>query len=397
MAKQLNKLTAISVRNARMPGKLGDGGGLYLQISRWNTKAWIFRFKINGKGREMGLGSEADVSLAKAREIAMQCRLLLKDGIDPIENRKSIVHGNQISAAKRITFMECSSAFIDSQRAGWRNHKHVAQWSNTLARYAHPVIGKLPVSEVDTSLVVKILEPIWKTKTETASRVRGRVESVLDWAKVRGYREGENPARWRGHLDKLFPRRSQVASVEHHKALHYNELPQFMGSLNQQLGVANLALEFVILTVVRTGEMREAKWDEFDMKNATWTIPASRMKAKKIHRVPLVKRALEIAHEMKDTFESPYVFPGDTPNGPLSDNAMLALLERMSVDVTVHGFRSTFRDWVAECTNHPSFLAEAALAHTIKNKVEAAYQRGDLFDKRRLLMQDWESFCLNRT
>jgi integrase len=282
---------------------------------------------------------------------------------------------------------------ISMHRDSWRNEKHRDQWRNTLNSYASPVIGSLPVQTIDVALVMKALEPIWKTKPETASRLRGRIEAVLDWAAVRGYRTGENPARWRGHLDKLLPARSKIQRVQHHPALPYNELADFMDALEGQDGTAARALEFLILTAARTGEIIGARWDEVDLEEKIWTVPGERMKAGREHRVPLSPAALVLLKRMKET-ESDFVFPGGKKGMPLSNMAMLAVLKRMRRDdLTAHGFRSTFRDWAAECTDFRSEVVEMALAHTIENKVEAAYRRGDLFQKRRQLMQAWTRFC----
>ena len=302
----------------------------------------------------------------------------------------------RLNAAKAMTFRDCAARYIASHRAGWRNPKHAAQWEATLATYAGPVMGGLSVQAIDTALVLKVLEPIWTTKPETAGRVRGRIESVLDWAKVRGYRAGENPARWRGHLDKLLPARSKVRRVEHHAALPYAELPGFLMSLRDQEGIAARALEFAIVTAARTGEVIGARWSEIDLLEKIWTVPPGRMKAGKEHRVPLSARALAILEEMQPHrhAEDSFVFPGAKLGRPLSNMAFLMLLRRMGRDdLTAHGFRSSFRDWAAERTNFPSEVAEMALAHMVGSKVEAAYRRGDLFEKRSRLMAAWATFC----
>jgi integrase len=302
----------------------------------------------------------------------------------------------RLDAAKATTFRECSARYIASHRAGWRNPKHAAQWQATLATYAEPVIGGLSVQAVDTALVLKVLEPIWTVKPETAGRVRGRIESVLDWAKARGYSTGENPARWRGHLDKLLPPRSKVRRAEHHAALPYAELPGFLVSLPQQEGIAARALEFAILTAARTGEVIGARWSEMDLLDKTWTLPAARMKSGREHRVPLSPRALAILKEMQAHrhADDAFVFPGAKPGRPLSNMAFLMLLRRMRrTDLTAHGFRSSFRNWAAERTNFPAEVAEMALAHTVSDKTVAAYNRSDLFDRRRRLMAAWATFC----
>jgi integrase len=306
------------------------------------------------------------------------------DGIDPIEARRAQREQKSLDAAKSMTFDACAAAYIDAHKAGWRNEKHFDQWSNTLNTYAGPVFGSLPVQAVDVGLVMKALEPIWQTKSETASRVRGRIESVLDWATVRGYRKGDNPARWRGHLDKLLPPRSKVRKVEHHPARPHDELANFVAMLRRQEGIASRALEFLILTATRTGEVIGARWDEIDLGEKVWVVPAARMKAGREHRVPLSAAAVAILEQMQEVREGDFVFPGGKRGKPLSNMAMLAVLKRIDRgDLTNHGFRSSFRDWAAERTNFPREVAEMALAHTVGDKVEAAYRRGDLFQKRR--------------
>ena len=396
MAHFVGRLTALKVMKVKKPGMYADGAGLYLQVSGDGetsvAKSWIYRFTLRGRSREMGLGSLSIFGLAEARTKAMECRRLAYEGVDPIEARRAERTKATLDAAKSLTFRECTAQYIDAHRAGWRNAKHAAQWSSTIKTYAEPVIGILPVQNIDTALVMKIFEPLWSKKPETASRLRGRIEAVLDWAAVRGYREGENPARWRGHLDKLLPARAKVRKIKHHAALPYDELPAFMAVLRGQEGIAARALEFLILTAGRTGEVIGAQPAE--IKDKAWTVPADRMNGGKEHRVPLSAPALTIVEKMRDDHEGEFVFPGGNRDKPLSNMAMLALLERMGrSDLTAHGFRSTFRDWAAECTSHPSEVVEMALAHTINSKVEAAYRRGDLFEKRRLLMTEWAKFC----
>jgi integrase len=293
-----------------------------------------------------------------------------------------------------MTFNACATAYINAHKAGWRNLKHAEQWTNTLATYASPVFGALPVSAIDTGLVMKAIEPLWQTKTETATRLRGRIESILGWATVRGYRTGENPARWRGHLDKLLPKRSKVAKVKHHAALAYTQIPEFMRKLREREGVTAKALEFIILTAARVSEAVNARWDEIDGKAAVWTVPASRMKSGREHRVPLTKEAGAVLGALEQHRQSDYVFPGWKVKKPLTGAACLELLKDMGHgDLTTHGFRSTFRDWAAEQTAFPREIAEAALAHTLRDKVEAAYQRGDLLERRRKLMEAWAAYC----
>ena len=371
-----------------------DGGGLYLQITESGAKSWSFRFMLNGRAREMGLGPLHAVPLADARAKAAECRKLRYEGIDPIEARKVERDKARLAAARALSFDDAAEAYIKAHQAGWRNAKHVDQWRNTLNTYAGPAFGKLPVQDVDVSLVMRALEPIWTTKTETASRVRGRIEAVLDWAAVRGYRRGENPARWRGHLENLLPRRARVQKVRHHAALPYNEVGAFMEPLRQQEGVAASALELLILTATRTSETIGARWSEIDFDNECWTIPAERMKAGREHRVPLSAPALALLNRRSQGRRDDFVFPGGKTGKPLSNMALLALLGRMNRDdLTAHGFRSTFRDWAAECTGFPREVVEMALAHAVSDKVEAAYRRGDLFQKRRQLMDAWAKHC----
>jgi len=371
-----------------------DGGGLYLQISRSGTKSWIFRFAMEGREREMGLGPLHTIGLSDARLLAAEARKLKLKGQDPIEARKAERQAKRLDDARAMTFKQAAAAYIKANKAGWKNAKHAAQWEATLAAYADPIFGALPVAAVDTGLVMKALEAIWTEKPETASRLRGRVESVLDWATARGYRNGENPARWRGHLEKLLPARSKVKAVEHHAALPYRELPKFMTALRDQAGNGARALEFAILTAARTGEVIGATWDEIDLDAETWTVPKERMKAKREHRVFLSDSAVAVLKPLKEAARSNYVFPGGKDGKPLSNMAMLTALKRMKRDdLTAHGFRSTFRDWAAEMTDYPSEVVEMALAHVVGNKVEAAYRRGDLFEKRKGLMGDWEKFA----
>lgn len=405
MARTVGKLTTLKVARKLAPGLYSDGGGLYLQVSEAGTKSWTFRFKQAGRARDMGLGALSTVGLADARAKAAQCRRLRQEGLDPIEARKADRAQQALDAAKATTFKDAAASYIQSHRAGWRNEKHASQWESTLATYAEPVIGSLSVQAIDTGLVLKVLEPIWHTKPETATRVRGRIEAILDWAKVRGLRQGENPARWRGHLDHLLPSRSKVQRVKHHAALPYADLPDFMTALRAQDGIAARALEYTILTAARTGDTIGAAWDEIDSAAKLWTIPAGRMKAEREHRVPLTKSALALLVDAESARvnDDKYVFPGqprrrrhgtEPAHGPLSNMAMTEVLRRMGRgDITVHGFRSTFRDWAAERTNFPNEVAEMALAHAVGDKVEAAYRRGDLFEKRRLLMAEWEAYC----
>jgi integrase len=394
MTRMLGRLSAVRVQSARKRGYYGDGGGLYLRVAPGGAKGWIFRYGGRGRRRDMGLGGYPAIDLAKARELAGDCRSVLAAGLDPIAARNEKRAAAAVEAAKAMTFADCATAYINAHEVGWRNPKHRQQWKNTLATYVSPVVGKLPVSAVDTGLVLKVLEPIWTRKPETASRVRGRMEAVLDWAKVRGYRTGENPARWRGHLDHLLPAKAKVRKVEHHAALPYARIGAFLAALRKQDGIASRALEFLIHTATRTGETLGAIWDEVDMGAKLWTLPSGRMKAGKEHRVPLSDAALAVLQQMHDIRHSDYVFPGGRDRRPLSEMSLLMLLRRMGHgDITAHGFRSTFRDWAAERTTFAREVAEMALAHAIPDAVEAAYRRGDLFEKRRKLMDAWARYC----
>jgi integrase len=394
MPLNLNKLSALAVTKLSKPGYYGDGGGLWLQVAKSGSKSWIFRFKAAGRQREMGLGGLRTVDLAKARTLARECRSLLLDGKDPIEARNAVRLANALQRARSMTFDQCAAAYIDAHRKGWKNAKHADQWKNTLATYASPIIGALPVADVDTDLVVKVLSPIWATKTETATRVRGRIESVLDWATVSRFRQGDNPARWRGHLENLLADPNRIAPVRNHPALPWREVPAFMVLLRQCRGIAARAAEFTILTAARSGEVRGATWDEVDLDAKLWTVPAERMKAGKEHRVPLSTAAVALLVAMPG--RKGLIFHGRYESAALSDMSLTAVLRRMGRgDITIHGFRSSFRDWCAEAVGN-SFsreVCEHALAHSLPDKVEAAYRRGDLLEKRVMLMQAWADYC----
>jgi integrase len=394
MPRQMERLVPLNVGRETKPGMYADGGGLNLQITKTGVKSWIFRYAVDGKGHLMGLGPLHTVSLAEAREKARDCRKLLLAGTDPIEARNKTRQDARAAKAKAISFKQCAEKYIDAHKAGWKSEKHADQWTATLEQHAFPVFGDLRVSDIDLGLVLKAIEPIWKTKTTTAARVRGRVESVLDWATVRGYRTGENPARWRGHLDKLLPALAKVHTPEHHRALPIDEMGSFMTDLKKQKGTAALALQFAILTAARTSEVIKMVWSEIDMQAAMWTVPKERMKSGKEHSVPLCKQAIQLLTELEKAKHGLYVFPGPKDGKPLSNMAMAELLKRMGrTDITVHGFRSTFRDWVAERTNFPSEVAEMALAHAVSDKVEAAYRRGALLLKRQKMMEAWQRHC----
>jgi integrase len=386
-------ITALQVAKLNKSGRYAVGEGAYLQISQWGTKAWIFRYQRDGRQRHMGLGPASLITLAEARDKAREARRALLDGADPLTAKRERRAQARLQAATGVTFKQAAERMMASHGAAWKNPKHRQQWKNTLATYAYPSFGELSVAAVDTGLVLKALEPIWTTKPETAGRVRGRIEAVLDWAKARGYREGENPARWRGHLDKLLPNRRRVKRVRNHPAMPYVELPEFMGELRERTSVSARALEFAILTAARTGEVIGARWPEFDLQAAVWTLPATRMKAGKEHRVPLAERAIDLLSALPR--EGEFVFMGGRAGKPLSNMAMLELIRGMKrgTGYVPHGFRSTFRDWAAECTSYSSEVVEMALAHAIESKVEAAYRRGDLFEKRRALMSGWGDYC----
>lgn len=397
------KLSAVGVRNKR-EGMHGDGGNLWLQVTS-GGRSWIFRYRFGAKQREMGLGSLGEVSLAEARGRAIICRRLVRQGVDPIDRRRTLDGEAALAQAKMVTFKQAAERYIKAHAASWKNDKHAAQWPSTLVAYVYPTMGDLAVQGVDTGLVLKVLEQeitgpdgkpqgtLWQTRPETASRVRGRIESVLDWASARGLRRGENPARWRGHIEKLLPPRSRVKAVKHHAALPWGDLGAFWADLAAHQGSAAEALRFAILTAARTGEVVGATWDEIDLDAKVWTIPAGRMKAQKEHRVPLSTSAVEILERMKPlaSAKQRYLFPGGKVGRPLSNMAMLMLIKKTMAreGLTAHGFRSAFRDWAAESTAYPGDLVEMALAHAIGNKVEAAYRRGDQFEKRRRLMEDW--------
>jgi integrase len=389
-----HKLTALTVDRLKTPGVHGDGAGLCLKVTEAGSKYWILRYMRQGKQRWMGIGSYPDVSLANARDAASEARKKIRLGIDPIDERKAEQSQERASRAKEVSFDWCAEQFINSHKSGWRNAKHADQWAKTLKTYASPILGDLSVAQIDTAHVMKILEPIWQEKAETASRLRGRIESVLDWATVRKYRVGENPARWKGHLDKLLPASSKVRKTEHHPAQPWPKMAEFMTSVAKQEGVAARAIEFVILTAARSGEVRGATWSEVDLDAAIWIVPADRMKSGKEHRVPLTAAAVRILRNVKELVpDNEFIFPG-MRGTPLSDMSLTAVLRRMDRrDITVHGFRSSFRDWAAEATTYPSDLVEMALAHTIGNKVEAAYRRGDMVEKRRHMMEEWAGHC----
>jgi len=400
MVRATGRLSALQVtRVAKRPGMYCDGDGLYLQVGEAGA-SWLYRFMLNGRAREMGLGPLALYGLSDARALAHDARRLRHQGIDPIEHRRAARAQTRLDDAKAVTFQECAERYIASHRAGWRNAKHAEQWESSLRRFALPVIGALPVQAIDTALVMKVLEQevregnksialLWEARPETASRLRGRIESILGWAKARGYRAGENPARWKDHLDNLLPERSRVRKGEHYAAMPYNDLPGFLVELRQKKGIDARALEFTILTAARVSEAVGARWSE--ISGDVWIVPAERMKGGKPHRAPLSRRAIELLEALPR--DGDLMFPGPKFGRALNINAPRKVLIGMGQNVTVHGFRSSFRDWAAEQTHFPREVAEMALAHAIPSAVEAAYRRGDLFEKRRRLMDAWSDYC----
>ncbi|MEX3962690.1 tyrosine-type recombinase/integrase [Paraburkholderia sp. EG286B] len=393
--RKLNRLNPLAVKRATKPGYLADGGNLYLLIGPGGTKSWVMRYTLAGRTREMGLGGLNDVSLGDARKRCAEARRQLLDGDDPLTLRRAMLREKRNAQTQARTFKECAEAYVKAHEAGWRNAKHRAQWRSTLERYAYPVLGSLDVRSIDTSHVMRALEPHWLTKNETMSRLRGRIESILGWAAVHGYRPGgENPARWKDHLDKLLPSPGKVQreTSRHHPALPYSEIGAFMRELRERHGMAARLLEFEILTTTRPGEVRGATWGEIDLEAKIWTIPGLRMKGGQEHRVPLSDDAVKLLEALPRRNDLVFFAPR---GGALSDMAPGAVLKRMGHgDVTAHGTaRSTFRDWAAECTNFPRELAEKALAHALKSEVEAAYQRSDLLMKRRAMMEAWAKFC----
>jgi integrase len=391
------KLTARRVKTARKIGLLGDGNGLYLKIDPGGSKSWVFRFQVRGKPRRHGLGPIHAVSLSNARKRAETVRNQLLDGVDPIEARRAAEIAAAVAEARSITFDEAVAKYIKAHKAGWKSDKHHKQWQSTLSTYASPIFGKLAVSAVDTNMVLQVLEPIWLAKAETAHRVRGRIEAVLDWAKAKHYRSGDNPALWRGGLKHLLPARGKVSKVKHHAALPYAEIAAFMGELRGRDGIAPRALEFTILTAARSGEVLGARWDEIDIAAREWTVPAERMKGGVKHIVPLSDRALAVIEQMRAVKCSGFIFPGAKRDKPMSNMAMTLTLRRMKYGhVTVHGFRSCFRDWSTEVAKVREVVGEAALAHGVKDKTEAAYRRATYLDERGGLMQRWAAFCDRR-
>lgn len=396
MPKKAIEIGPLAVKRLIRPGLHAVGGvaGLLLQVKESGARSWILRAVVGNGRRHIGLGGYPDVTLAKAREVARDMRAKIRTGIDPIEERRATRRAQLAQQRRGLTFAEAAERWHRSRLSEYRNAKHAAQILSTLTTYAGPILGQVDVAEIELHDVLAVLEPIWTTKTETAVRLRGRLESVLSWATVTGYRSGENPARWRGNLDALLPKPGRVANVEHHPALPIDAVPPFVVRLREMDGIGARAVEFLLLTATRSGEVRGATWAEVDVEAGVWTIPASRMKARREHRVPLAEGALRLLREMPRFEGSDYVFPASR-GGPLSDMTLSAVLRRMNVNAVPHGLRSTFRDWAAERTDYPHEVVEMALAHAISNQVERACRRGDLFEKRKALMDDWAALCLS--
>ncbi len=393
MPRKAKELSALVVGRLTQSGHHPVGGvaGLYLYVAEGGARSWVLRVMVGEKRRHLGLGGFPDVPLAMAREKARKARDDIEAGIDPVARRQAAASALRASQVAETTFKKAAEAYIRAHGDTWKNAKHEQQWTNTLTTYAYPVVGHLGMQHIGQEHILKILEPIWKDKTETASRLRGRLESVIDWATVRGYRKGDNPARWKGHLDKLLAAPGKIQKVVHHPALPVADMPKFMADLRQREGTSARALDFTILTAVRSGETRGATWAEIDKKAKVWTIPAERMKAGREHRVPLSDAAMQLIDKLVKGEGNDHLFPAPR-GGALSDMALTAVMRRMKVPAVPHGFRSTFRDWAGEHTHHPREVAEQALAHTIESKVEAAYRRGDALEKRRVLMKDWADF-----
>ena len=393
MPRKAAELSPLSISRLKEPGLWAVGGvaGLYLHVNARGARSWILRVVVGDKRRDMGLGGYPDIGVADARQKAREARLKIEHGVDPILLRKQAKSELMALQATDKTFEQAAGEYIKIHADSWSNDKHRKQWESTLAAYAFPVVGKLSLRHIRQEHILKILEPIWATKTETATRVRGRMESILDWAKVKGLRSGENPAAWKGHLDHMLPAPTRLKKVEHLTAVPVREMPDFMIKLRQAAGTAAQALEFLILTAARSGEVRGITWQEVSLEDALWVVPAERMKMKREHRVPLSDRAVAILKSQPRIDENPLVFPA--PRGSqMSDATMSAVLKRMGIDATVHGFRSSFRDWCGDYTNYPRDLAEQCLAHGADDPVEAAYRRGDALERRREIMNEWSKF-----
>ena len=394
LPKIAKELSAVEVRRLKTSGLHAVGGvaGLYLRVKDSGAKSWALRMVIGNRRREVGLGGYPTVTLEMARASARETRELVRQGMDPIEAKQERRQALISAHAKRLTFKEAVHAFLKSKSLEFKNHKHAKQWQSTLDTYAVPVIGALPVGQIELAHVVSVLEPIWEEKTETASRLRGRIEAVLAWATVGGYRKGDNPARWRGNLEHVLPKPTKIRRVRHHKALPWTEVGSFMADLRERRGIAARALEFAILTAARSGEVRLATWDEVDLDQEIWCIPAERMKLERPHRVPLSPPALRLLKALPVHQASKYVFAAPR-GGPLSDMALSALTRRMKVDAVPHGFRSTFKDWARSSTSYADEVSELALAHVGSDATRAAYARDELLPKRARLMRDWAKYC----
>ena len=393
MARVLHRLSDIAVRAKKRPGYVADGGNLYLRVAPGGSKQWMFRFALRGRTRDAGLGPYPTISLVQARQEAERLRRLVTAGIDPIEARNKEREAARVAATKAVTFEACAREFIASHEQGWKGPRTAKLWRAALTAHVYPVFGSEPVGAIDTTLVLRSLQPIWSQTPVMAGRVRSMIEVVLDSAKARGLRDGQNPAQWRGHLDNLLPSRRKVRRVQHHPALPFAEIPAFMAELRARDDLPARLLEFLILTAGRSGEGRNARWDEFDVEQAMWVIPVERMKGGREHKVPLSPRAVIILEQMAGLRLSDFVFPGQSESRPISGIGLRRLLHKLRPGVTVHGFRSTFRDWAAETTNFPNHVVEMALAHAVGDAVEAAYRRGDLLEKRRKLMEAWAAYC----
>ena len=390
----MGKLTALGVARITKPGTYADGDGLYLQVVNGNARSWIYRYSLDGRARYYGLGSAKVISLRRARELAAEPRRLRAEGIDPLEHRRAQRQAARIQSVRGVTFRQCAEGYIAAHEHSWTNAAHREQWRTSLAMYVFPVVGDMPLQAIDTALVLRILQPIWNAKPETASRIRSRIKSILDAAKAQDLRTGENPARWKGHLANLLPAPAKVRKVEHHPALLYGELPAFMADLRGRPSISARCLEFTVLTAARRGEAIGARWSEIDLDAAVWTVPATRMKSRRAHRVPLAEPVIRLLRDLHAVRSSEHVFPGNKPDKPLTGSSVNKLLEMMDRrDITVHGFRSTFRDWAAEQTEFSYEVVEMALAHAVGSSVERAYRRTDLFEKRAKLMTAWAGYC----
>jgi integrase len=391
IAKELSPLAVSKIKDQGWHA-VGHVAGLGLKVSSTGARSWVMRVMIGGKRREFGLGGYPTTQLASARDRARSIRDQIFAGHDPSVAKREAKSALIAAKAKSVTFKKLAEQYIEQHESGWKNSKHAAQWVSTLETYAFPICGNMVVGDITTPIVLKILEPIWVTKSETASRLRGRIEAVLDYATAKGLREGSNPARWKGHLALTLPSKRKVSPVKHHPAVPVKDMPLFFKSLKQREGTAARALEFLTLTAARSGEVRGMQWDEVDLSKKVWLVPAIRMKNKREHRVPLPTQAISLLKALPSRKSGGLVFPGSKPTTKLSDMSLTAVMRRMEVAAVPHGLRSSFRDWVGEETSYPREVAEMALAHTVGNAVEAAYRRGDLFDKRRLMMEEWAGY-----